>query len=127
MSSIAQQHTSSFSVRDLELKLKQVRLAHPEQSLPSPPSSDSGSSSPKQDSEESYFLRSLKECLAIYEEPSRPRSESLALLSDEEVIMLANNGNIATYALEKLFGMDQLERAVRIRRAILCKRCYPKS
>ena len=59
--------------------------------------------------------------MAIYEEPSRPRSESLALLSDEEVIMLANNGNIATYALEKLFGMDQLERAVRIRRAIICK------
>ncbi|KAJ2921409.1 hypothetical protein H1R20_g15683, partial [Candolleomyces eurysporus] len=121
MSSIAQQHTSTFSARDLELKLKQVKLTHPEQSLPSPPSSDSGSSSPKQDSEESYFLRSLKECLAIYEEPSRPRGQSLALLSDEEVIMLANNGNIATYALEKLFGMDQLERAVRIRRAILSR------
>ena len=105
----------------MELKLKQVRLAHPEQSLPSPPSSDSGSSSPKESQpEESYFLRSLKECLAIYGEPSRLRSESLSLLSDEEVIMLANNGNIATYALEKLFGMDQLERAVRIRRAIIC-------
>ncbi|KAJ2927076.1 hypothetical protein H1R20_g10001, partial [Candolleomyces eurysporus] len=122
MSTIAQQHTSTFSVQDLELKLKQVRLAHPEQSLPSPPSSDSGLSSPAESqNEESYFLRSLKECLDIYEEPSRPRSESLSLLSDEEVIMLANNGNIAAYALEKLFGMDQLERAVRIRRAIISR------
>ncbi|KAJ2927064.1 hypothetical protein H1R20_g9989, partial [Candolleomyces eurysporus] len=121
MSSIAQLHTSTFSIQDLELKLKQVRLAHPEQSLPSPPS-DSGSSSPQEcQPEESYFLRSLKECLTIYEEPSRPRSESLLLLSDEEVIMLANNGNIATYALEKLFGMDQLERAVRIRRALISR------
>ena len=121
MSFIAQQHSPSFSVRDLDLKLRQVRLANPEQSLPSPPASDSGSSSPKQDPEESYFPRSLKECLAIYEEPSRTRSASLALLSDEEVIMLANNGHIATYALEKLFGTDHLERAVRIRRAIICK------
>ncbi|KAF6764246.1 hydroxymethylglutaryl-coenzyme A reductase-domain-containing protein [Ephemerocybe angulata] len=112
------QQLPSFSISDLDMKLKQVRLAHPEQSLPSPPSSDSGASSP---AEESYFLRSFKECLEIYEEPSRPRCDSLALLSDEEVIMLANHGKIAPYALEKVFGMNELERAVRIRRALISR------
>ncbi|RXW17932.1 hypothetical protein EST38_g7919 [Candolleomyces aberdarensis] len=35
--------------------------------------------------------------------------------------MLANSGNIATYALEKLFGMDQLEQAVRMTHAIISR------
>ncbi|KAF6749688.1 hydroxymethylglutaryl-coenzyme A reductase-domain-containing protein [Ephemerocybe angulata] len=116
----------SFSARFLDLKLKQVRLAHPEQSLPSPPSSDSGASS-SSPAEGDYFLRSLKECLEIYEEPSRARSDSLALLSDEEVILLANNGKIAAYALEKLFGMSELERAVRIRRALISRASSTKT
>ncbi|KAJ3518899.1 hypothetical protein NMY22_g13448 [Coprinellus aureogranulatus] len=108
----------SFSARYLDLKLKQVQQAHPEQSLPSPPSSN-GASSP---AEESYFrVRSLEECLHVYESSSRSKSESLALLSDEEVILLADNGKIAPHALEKLFGMGELERAVRIRRAIISR------
>jgi hydroxymethylglutaryl-CoA reductase (NADPH) len=111
---------SRFSLRDLEHKLKQVHLVNPAKSLPSPPSSDSGSTS-RIEEEPDYFLRSYSDCLAIYEDPSRSKSESLALLSDEEVILLANHGKIPPYALEKLFGMDQLERAVSIRRAIICK------
>ena len=108
---------SSFSVRALDLKLKQVRLAHPEQSLPSPPSSN-GASSPV---ERDYFhFRSLKECVEIYEDEKRSKSESLAILSDEEVVLLADNGKIPPHALEKLFGMNELERAVRVRRAIIC-------
>jgi len=42
-------------------------------------------------------------------------------LNDEEVILLAQNGKIAMYALEKILGNDELERAVRIRRALVCK------
>ena len=39
--------------------------------------------------------------------------------NDEEVIMLAQNGKIQAYALEKVIG--DLERAVTIRRALICK------
>ncbi|RXW24395.1 hypothetical protein EST38_g1491 [Candolleomyces aberdarensis] len=117
---------SPFSLRDLEHKLRQVHLANPAKSLPSPPSSDSGSSS-RSEEEPDYFLRSYSDCLAIYEHPSRSKSESLALLSDEEVILLANHGKIALYALEKLFGMDQLERAVSIRRAIISRSSSTKT
>ena len=109
--------TSSFSVRALDLKLKQVRLAHPEQSLPSPPSSNGAPSPVDRD----YFhLRSLKECVKIYQGEERSKSESLAMLSDEEVVLLVENGKVAPHALEKLFGMNELERAVRVRRAIIC-------
>jgi hydroxymethylglutaryl-CoA reductase (NADPH) len=66
-------------------------------------------------------VRSLEECIDIFENGPRPLSASLALLNDEEVILLAQNGKIAAYALEKVLGMDELERAVRIRRALICK------
>ncbi|KAJ2924310.1 hypothetical protein H1R20_g12784, partial [Candolleomyces eurysporus] len=125
------QHPTSFSPRDLELKLKAARLVDPAESLPTPPSSNSsGSASPPEhgeEYEESYFLRSFEECVAIYDDPSRSKSESLALLSDEEVILLSERGKVAVYALEKLFGMDELERAVRIRRAIVSRASDTKS
>jgi len=40
-------------------------------------------------------------------------------ISDEEVIMLAQNGKIQAYALERVFG--DLERTVTTRRALICK------
>jgi uncharacterized secreted protein with C-terminal beta-propeller domain len=52
---------------------------------------------------------------------SRPVSESLKLLNDEEVIMLSQKGKIQAYALEKMLG--DYTRAVKIRRALLCS--YP--
>ncbi|KAF6754421.1 hydroxymethylglutaryl-coenzyme A reductase-domain-containing protein [Ephemerocybe angulata] len=118
-----------FTVRDLELKLKAARLVDPAESLPTPPSSNSsGSASPPNATyEESYFLRSFDECLAIYEEPSRTKCETLALLSDEEVILLVDRGKVAPYALEKLFGMGELERAIRIRRAVVSRASNTKS
>ena len=63
--------------------------------------------------------RTLEECIDIFENGPRPVSVSLSMLSDEEVIMLAQNGKIAAYALEKVLG--DLERAVLIRRALICK------
>ena len=66
-------------------------------------------------------VRSLKECMDIYENGPRPASVALDLLNDEEVIMLAQHGKIAAYALEKVLGPERLERAVRVRRALICE------
>ncbi|KAH9477981.1 3-hydroxy-3-methylglutaryl-coenzyme A reductase [Psilocybe cubensis] len=66
-------------------------------------------------------IRTLEECIDVFENGPRPISESLALLNDEEVILLAQNGKIAAYALEKVLGMNELERAVRIRRALISR------
>lgn len=63
--------------------------------------------------------RSLEECIDIFENGPRPVSASLSLLSDEEVVMLSQDGKIQAYALEKMLG--DFERAVRIRRALICK------
>lgn len=62
--------------------------------------------------------RSLEECIEIYENGPRPLSISMAMLNDEEVILLARAGKIQAYALEKVLG--DLERAVLIRRALIC-------
>jgi len=93
-------------------------------SQPTPPYSSGESSSSVDESEEFAGLdtvRTLEECIDIFENGPRPLSASLALLNDEEVILLAQNGKIAAYALEKVLGMNHLERAVRIRRALICK------
>lgn len=66
-------------------------------------------------------VRSLEEIMDIFENGPRPVSASLSLLTDEEVIILSQNGKIAAYALEKMLG--DLERAVTIRRALICKFC----
>lgn len=66
-------------------------------------------------------VRDLEEIVDIFENGPRPLSASLALLNDEEVILLCQNGKIAAYALEKVLGMNELERAVKIRRALICE------
>jgi hydroxymethylglutaryl-CoA reductase (NADPH) len=72
--------------------------------------------------ETSTHIRSLEECIDIFENGPRPVSVSLSLLNDEEVILLAQNGKIQAYALEKVLG--DLERAVLIRRALICMCTY---
>ena len=57
-------------------------------------------------------IRTLDECIDIFENGPRPLSDSLALLNDEEIILLSQNGKVAAYALEKVLGSAQLERAV---------------
>ncbi|KAI0698044.1 3-hydroxy-3-methylglutaryl-coenzyme A reductase [Cerioporus squamosus] len=57
-------------------------------------------------------VRSLAECVDIFENGPRPVSVALKMLNDEEVILLSQTGKIAPYALEKMLG--DLERAVRI-------------
>lgn len=64
-------------------------------------------------------MRTLEECVHIFENGPRPVQVALKLLNDEEVILLSQTGKIAPYALEKLLG--DYNRAVRIRRALICK------
>ena len=64
-------------------------------------------------------VRSFEEILDIFENGPRPVANSLAMLNDEEVILLSQKGKIAAYALEKMLGDN--ERAVLIRRALICK------
>lgn len=75
----------------------------------------------------SLTVRSLDECIDVFENGPRPLSLSLKILNDEEVILLAQNGKIAMYALEKVLGNDNLERAVRIRRALVCESLFCSS
>jgi len=93
--------------------------------LPPTPLSNSSASSVKDLSDEPIPVRSLSECIDIFENGPRPQSLSVSLLNDEEVIMLVQNGKIATYSLEKVLDGGNhdnmaLERAVRIRRALIC-------
>ena len=69
-------------------------------------------------------VRPLAELVEIFEQGPRPVSASLALLTDEEVILLCQTGKIAAYALEKV--LNDLERAVSIRRALICKFYMPQ-
>jgi hydroxymethylglutaryl-CoA reductase (NADPH) len=83
------------------------------------PSDESDSQDEESNTKESSsHIRSLEECVDIFENGPRPVSVSLSLLKDEEVILLAQNGKIQAYALEKVLG--DLERAVLIRRALVC-------
>ncbi|KAI0264687.1 hydroxymethylglutaryl-coenzyme A reductase-domain-containing protein [Gloeopeniophorella convolvens] len=75
--------------------------------------------------ETSMTVRSLEECIDIFENGPRPVSVSLSLLNDEEVILLAQKGKIQAYALEKVLG--DLERAVSIRRALISRASNTKT
>lgn len=81
-------------------------------------SSDAGGSAKKETSSGAP-MRSLEECINIFENGPRPVSVSLSLLTDEEVILLAQKGKIAAYALEK--QLDDNNRAVLVRRALISR------
>ncbi|KAL1668643.1 hydroxymethylglutaryl-coenzyme A reductase-domain-containing protein [Schizophyllum commune] len=86
-------------------------------------------SSSDDESADNTNVRSLEECIEIFNNGPRPLSESLKLLNDEEIILLSQNGKIAAYALEKSLGLDKkgLERAVRIRRALISRASITKT
>ncbi|EIW55552.1 3-hydroxy-3-methylglutaryl-coenzyme A reductase [Trametes versicolor FP-101664 SS1] len=70
-------------------------------------------------------VRSLAECVDIFENGPRPVAVALKMLNDEEVILLAQTGKIAAYALEKMLG--DLDRAVKIRRALISRASRTKT
>ncbi|KAJ8515331.1 hypothetical protein ONZ45_g7224 [Pleurotus djamor] len=76
---------------------------------------------------EQVVVRSLSECIEIFENGPKPVNIALSQLNDEEIIMLCQNGKIATYALEKVLGPTELERAVRVRRALISRASATKT
>ncbi|WVQ83758.1 hydroxymethylglutaryl-CoA reductase (NADPH) [Cryptococcus sp. DSM 104549] len=70
--------------------------------------------SPVDSSAMTFGRRPLEECIEIY-----AGGVGVANLSDEEVVLLVEKGKIAPYALEKI--LKNLERAVRIRRAVISR------
>jgi hydroxymethylglutaryl-CoA reductase (NADPH) len=106
---------ASFILETVDEKLRQQAAAD-QRDKSSPCSSES---SVKKETSNGVLTRSLEECIDIFENGPRPVSVSLSMLSDEEVILLAQNGKIAAYALEKM--LDDLQRAVFIRRALICE------
>ncbi|CAG7847758.1 3-hydroxy-3-methylglutaryl-coenzyme A reductase 2 Short=HMG-CoA reductase 2 [Serendipita indica DSM 11827] len=75
--------------------------------------------SPRRGDEEP--CRSLEECIQIFESSPNGVRE----LNNEEVILLAQGGKIAAYALEKVLG--DFERAVLIRRALISRASTTKT
>jgi hypothetical protein len=63
--------------------------------------------------------RDLAELVDLFEEAPT----SVKLMNDGEVILLSQKGKIPLYNLEKILG--DYERAVVIRRAIICESSYP--
>jgi hydroxymethylglutaryl-CoA reductase (NADPH) len=121
---------ATFTLEDVDRRLKAtkrlsststkppVTCTPPLSSSDSDPSSSSDNEGPQEAKPD--VVRSLEECVDVFENGPRPQSVALSMLNDEEVVLLAQHGKIAAYALEKVLGMDELERAVRIRRALIC-------
>uniref|UniRef100_A0A0W0GEY0 3-hydroxy-3-methylglutaryl coenzyme A reductase n=1 Tax=Moniliophthora roreri TaxID=221103 RepID=A0A0W0GEY0_MONRR len=112
---------TTFTLDDVDRRLRARRLTM------SPLSSTSTTSSDNEDSPTEETVRSLEECIDVFENGPRPLSVSLGLLNDEEVILLCQNGKIAAHALEKVLGNSELERAVRIRRALISRASVTKT
>jgi hydroxymethylglutaryl-CoA reductase (NADPH) len=109
----------AFSLQTVNSRLKKARPPP----FVTPPSSASEPSTPDSETDDaplsdSHQVRPLEQLIDIFENGPKPSSVALELLNDEEVILLAQNGKIAAYALEKVLG--NLERAVKIRRALIC-------
>ena len=103
---------ASFMLETVDEKLRQQAAADQGHKI-------SPSSSEASVIKETASIRSLEECINVFENGPRPVSVALSMLNDEEVILLAQNGKIAAYALEKVLG--DLDRAVFIRRALICE------
>ena len=110
-----------FTLEDVDKKLQIAKANSRRLALETPPSSSSDTSEDGAAGASEVGVRPLEEVIDVFENGPRPLSASLALLNDEEVILLCQNGKIAAYALEKVLGMSELERAVRIRRALICE------
>jgi hydroxymethylglutaryl-CoA reductase (NADPH) len=113
MSPEASKNLASFRMEEVDRKLQTASR------LISSPSSSSLDESPAFISSCNQMgpIRSLGECVDIFENGPRPLSVSLALLNDEEIILLSQNGKVAAYALEEvwdlpswneLLGLDEL-------------------
>ena len=105
----------SLNLDRIDQKLKEQRTHELERSVL--PSSTISATPPPEG------VRPFGEILDVFENGPRPVANSLAMLNNEEVILLSQKGKIAAYALEKMLGDN--ERAVLIRRALICKSRFP--
>ena len=101
----------SLNLERIDQKLEEQRAQELERSIL--PSSTISATPPPEG------IRPFEDVLDIFENGPRPVANSLAMLNNEEVILLSQRGKIAAYALEKMLGDN--ERAVLIRRALICK------
>ncbi|KAJ7054455.1 hydroxymethylglutaryl-coenzyme A reductase-domain-containing protein [Mycena amicta] len=80
-------------------------------------------------SDESRSPRPLSDLICLM--AVLPKSNGLLELSDEEIVLLAQNGKIAAYELEKVLAPARetcgLERAVRVRRALISRASITQS
>jgi hydroxymethylglutaryl-CoA reductase (NADPH) len=116
---------ASFMLETVDEKLRQQAAADRQRGEMSTSSSESSSdagASVMKETSSGVPIRSLEECINVFENGPRPVSVSLSMLNDEEIILLAQNGKIAAYALEKVLG--DLDRAVFIRRALICQSSF---
>ncbi|KAF9529996.1 hydroxymethylglutaryl-coenzyme A reductase-domain-containing protein [Crepidotus variabilis] len=119
---------TTFTLADVDRILKAEKQKALQQQTPPLSSSNSNSNSDSgNDALPSATLdavRSLEELVDLFDNGPRPLSASLSMMTDEELILLAQNGKTAAYALEKVLGTSSphtLERAVRIRRALISR------
>jgi len=103
--------TMPLNLERIDQRLEEQRAQEFERSI-LPPSTISTAPPPE-------GIRPFEDILDIFENGPRPVATSLAMLNNEEVILLSQKGKIAAYALEKMLGDN--ERAVLIRRALICK------
>ncbi|KAJ7695427.1 hydroxymethylglutaryl-coenzyme A reductase-domain-containing protein [Mycena rosella] len=116
----------TFSLDDVDRRLRArgrgTRSQTPARRFPLTPN-DSDESLEDEDDQSDREPRPLPELVALL--ASAPKSSGLKELSDEEVVLLAQTGKIAGYALEKVLAPAQeaagLERAVRVRRALISR------
>ncbi|KAF6757834.1 hydroxymethylglutaryl-CoA reductase [Ephemerocybe angulata] len=131
--------TGAISLDDVDKKLKaQRRLTITSKTvtaqavaIASPMSSSSSASSEEDLALEQVptEVRAYEDVLDIFENGPRPVAKSLALLNDEEIVLLSLKGKVAAYALEKVLGGGpaELERAVRIRRMLISRASITKT
>ncbi|TDL24659.1 hypothetical protein BD410DRAFT_719028 [Rickenella mellea] len=114
---------NTLALELVDRKLQQSRSHRAKITLSDPGDADSAKGEDDEGNVED--VRSLEECINVFENGPRPVSVSLSMLNDEEVTMLAQAGKIQAYALEKMLG--DLERAVRIRRALISRASKTKT
>ncbi|KAJ7096722.1 hydroxymethylglutaryl-coenzyme A reductase-domain-containing protein [Mycena belliarum] len=127
----------TFSLEDVDRRLrargKGTRSRTPARRFPVTPS-DSDESDDREEDKDNLDLdeqepRPLPELIELL--ASAPKTDGLREMSDEEVVLLAQAGKIAGYALEKVLAPAQepsgLERAVRVRRALVSRASLTQS
>ncbi|KAJ6590631.1 hydroxymethylglutaryl-CoA reductase [Mycena vulgaris] len=123
----------TFSLEDVDRRLRArgrgQRSRTPARRIVAVPSDEESDNDEDEEDELEKEPRPLPELIALLE--SAPKSSGLRDMTDEEVVLLAQAGKVAGYALEKVLAPAQeaagLERAVRVRRALISRASLTQS